>query len=209
MNLSSITFNVDNIDYENCSISVSNVAMPTTTWSGGPSDITNMPGFTQWFNNLTPTEKTWVQNNWTAAGKAFVNYLNAETTSRLYYSKANPSKSEIINPLLLPDKDGTNQNAFKHVLAAALHTKYLGSPTAWTIVSNHELGTPENLFKQMDIANNGIGINIGNECSCSESEIATAVKKLVDKGGAYRAVINNINTPTLQRTNKATNDENY
>lgn len=206
--LYNLTFNVDYIDYENCTISVNNI--PPSSWSGGPGDYTNSPGFWSWSNSLNPTEREWVNNNWYAAGVAYVNYMTAEITSRAIFSKPNPSVWELANALsLLEDKDGTNQNAFKHILAAALHTKYLGPSIAVVIVGNHELFAPNNLNKNMDVFNNAIGINIGNNVSGNELDIITAAKNAVINGTARRVTIGNTYQNALIPTNVAHNNENY
>lgn len=206
----SVSLFVDMIDYTNCTVSPSTVSAPSnSSWSGSPSDFNNSPNFTQWYNNLNSTEKAWVDANWTAAGLVFVNYMNAETLSRVYFSKNQPNALELMNPFLLPDVDGTNQNAFKHILAAALHAKYLGPSTAWTVVSNHELTTPNNILKEMDVANNGLGIAIANEHAGSEQSLIDAVYDFVAEKHGWRAIVNGVVQPQLVKTSSASNDQNY
>ncbi|WP_288243880.1 hypothetical protein [uncultured Chryseobacterium sp.] len=158
------------------------------------------PGFWEWWGQINQLERDWLLSNPGKAYTAYENYKRADVSSRQRFGGA-----------VQTDEDGTNQNAYKHAYAAALHTLSWGPNIGLEIVNNHE-GGPLNLAtatlaQRMDHHNNALGINLVNMCGCDGEVLRDLIQSQIGQGQGRRIVYGNgQQSNTLMNTTSANLD---
>lgn len=156
------------------------------------------PSFWDWWDVLYSIERNWLLANPAKAYKAYKNFKRAEVSSIDRFGGKD-----------IKDENGTNQNAYKHAYAAALHTISWGPNVALTIMNNHEGGTGNpSLDSQMDYWNNALGVSVVNMCRCDGETLRNSIISRMTTGpveyrGKRYVYGNSIESPTLMPTTSA------
>ncbi|SEJ26200.1 hypothetical protein SAMN04487995_3828 [Dyadobacter koreensis] len=180
-----------------------------TSSSGHPSGTSlniDDPGFWDWFDyDINGLEVNWLLTNPGKAYQCYLNFKQAEASSRQRYGGAKEEDK---------DQDGTNQNAYKHALAAAKHAKSWGKAVAYQIMNNHEGGPPPvtgtanlPLNSQMDYHNNKLGIDYQDLTNDEGDVLREGIQRLIDTGKGKRYVFGALQfSSTLINTTSANID---
>ena len=193
-----VTNTTTTVLYESC---YADPTDPDYVPAGSGSLSISDPGFWDYFNRINNFERDWLLQNPEKAYQAYTNFKMADVSSRQRFGGS-----------IEKDQDGTNQNAYKHAYAAALHTRSWGPQVALTIMNNHEnrnpapqIGSPDfnniHILDRMDYINNALGIHAANDCGCDGDALRNYVQNLINTGQGVRAVYgSNIQSTTLLPT---------